>query len=230
MPSTCSTRAGRFRSRSARPTSVACGTSCARSPRSTSSCSKKKVSMPRLLFEIGCEELPAAACMEAGLQLPELAREHLGAQTLELYIGPRRLAFPVDVPERTADEWIKGPPENLREKAAAGFAKKHGVTVDDLTLRDGFLGVKVPGRPIAEVLPERLAAIVTGLQFTKSMDWGVGFRFARPVRWLCAKLEDRTIEVALEHVPSGGFSYGHRQTHPDQVEIPNAHAYLDVLR
>jgi len=39
--------------------------------------------MPRLLFEIGCEELPAAACMEAALQLPELAREHLGAQTLE---------------------------------------------------------------------------------------------------------------------------------------------------
>ena len=186
--------------------------------------------MPRLLFEIGCEELPAAACMEAGLQLPELAREHLGAQTLELYIGPRRLAFPVDVPERTADEWIKGPPENLREKAAAGFAKKHGVTVDDLTLRDGFLGVEVAGRPIAEVLPERLAAIVTGLQFGKSMDWGAGFRFARPVRWFCAKLEDRTIDVALESVPSGGFSYGHRQTHPGRVEIPNAHAYLDALR
>jgi glycyl-tRNA synthetase beta chain len=186
--------------------------------------------MPRLLFEIGCEELPAAACIEAGLQLPELAREQLGAQTLELYIGPRRLAFPIDVPERTADEWIKGPPENLREKAAAGFAKKHGVTVDDLTLRDGFLGLEVPGRPIAEVLPERLAAIVTGLQFGKSMDWGAGFRFARPVRWLCAKLEGQTIDVALEHVPSGGFSYGHRQTHPGQVEISDAHAYLDALR
>jgi glycyl-tRNA synthetase beta chain len=186
--------------------------------------------MPRLLFEIGCEELPAAACMEAGLQLPELARAHLGAQTLELFIGPRRLAFPVDLPERTADEWIKGPPENLREKAAAGFAKKHGVSVDDLTLREGFLGVDVPGRPIAEVLPERLAAIVKGLQFGKSMDWGAGFRFARPVRWLCAKLEDQTIEVALEHVASGGFSYGHRQTHPGPVEIPTAYGYLDALR
>jgi glycyl-tRNA synthetase beta chain len=186
--------------------------------------------MPRLLFEIGCEELPAAACLEAALQLPELAREHLGAQALELFIGPRRLAFPADVPAHTADEWIKGPPENLREKAAAGFAKKHGVSVDDLTLREGFLGVEVPGRPIADVLPERLAAIVTGLQFGKSMDWGAGFRFARPVRWLCAKLEDRTVEVSLEHVPSGGFSYGHRQTHPGQVEIPNAYAYLDALR
>jgi len=186
--------------------------------------------VPRLLFEIGCEELPAAACMEAALQLPELAREHLGAQTLELYVGPRRLAFPVDVPERTADAWVKGPPENLRERAAAGFAKKQGVSVDELTVRDGFLGVEVAGRPIAEVLPERLAAVVTGLQFTKSMDWGAGFRFARPVRWLCAKLESETIDVALEHVPSGGYSYGHRQTHPRRVEIPSAHAYLATLR
>jgi glycyl-tRNA synthetase beta chain len=186
--------------------------------------------VPRLLFEIGCEELPAAACMEAALQLPELARQHLGAQTLELYIGPRRLAFPVEVPERTADEWIKGPPENLRDQAAAGFARRHGVSADELTVRDGFLGVDVPGRPIAEMLPERLAAVVTGLQFGKSMDWGVGFRFARPVRWLCAKLEDETVEVALEHVPSGGYSYGHRQTYPERVEISSAHAYLETLR
>jgi len=186
--------------------------------------------VPRLLFEIGCEELPAAACMEAALQLPELAREHLGAQTLELYVGPRRLAFPVDLPERTADEWVKGPPESLRERAAAGFARRHDVSVDDLTVRDGFLGVERAGRPIAEVLPDRLAAVVTGLQFTKSMDWGAGFRFARPVRWLCAKLEAETIEVALGDVPSGGFSYGHRQTHPGAVEIPSAHEYLDTLR
>src|SRR6266513_2462545 len=144
--------------------------------------------MPSLLLEIGCEELPAAACREAETQLPELARAHVGAAASQLFVGPRRIGFLVDdLPERTADEWIKGPPENLREKAAAGFAKKHGVSVDDLTLRDGFLGVEVAGRPIAEVLPERLAAVVTGLQFGKSMDWGAGFRFARPVRWLCAK-------------------------------------------
>jgi glycyl-tRNA synthetase beta chain len=134
------------------------------------------------------------------------------------------------VPERTADEWIKGPPENLRDRAAAGFARRHGVSIDELTVRDGFLGVEVPGRPIAEVLPERLTAIVTGLQFGKSMNWGAGFRFARPVRWLCAKLEEETVEVALGHVPSGGCSFGHRQTYPERVEIPSAHAYLETLR
>src|SRR5260221_5131031 len=173
-------RVGRSPSRSALRTSGVCGTSCAMSRRSISSCSRKRLSMPRLVFEIGCEELPAAACMEAGLQLPELVREHLGAHPLELFIGPRRLAFPVDVPEHTADEWIKGPPENLREKAAAGFAKRHSVGVDDLTLRDGFLGVEVPGRPIADVLPERLAAGLSGLPVGKAMDWGAGLRFAPP--------------------------------------------------
>ena len=50
--------------------------------------------MPQFLLEIGCEELPAAACVEAALQLPGLAREHLGAEPRSLYIGPRRLAFP----------------------------------------------------------------------------------------------------------------------------------------
>src|SRR5262245_52765099 len=108
--------------------------------------------MPQLLFEIGCEELPAAACVEAGLQLPELARQQIDATPSALYIGPRRLAFPADVPERTRDEWVKGPPEHLREQAAAGFARRHGVDESALTVRDGFLGVDVPGRPIAEVL------------------------------------------------------------------------------
>ncbi len=186
--------------------------------------------MPKLLLEIGCEELPAAACMEAGLQLPDLSLEHLGVVPDELWIGPRRLAFPATVPERTEDAWLQGPPEKLREQAAAGFARKHGVTVDALTVRGGFLGLEVRGVSIEDALPERLAAIVTGLQFGKSMTWGAGFRFARPVRWLCAKLDDRTIEVALDGVESGGFSYGHRLTSPGRVEVASARDYLATLR
>jgi glycyl-tRNA synthetase beta chain len=186
--------------------------------------------MPKLLLEIGCEELPAAACMEAGLQLPGLAQEHLGAVAEELWIGPRRLAFPATVPERTEDTWIQGPPEQLRDQAAAGFARKHGVAVDELTVRGGFLGLEVRGVAIEEALPERLAAIVTGLQFAKSMSWGAAFRFARPVRWICAKLDDRTIDVALDGVESGGCSYGHRLTHPGRIEIRRAQDYLSTLR
>jgi glycyl-tRNA synthetase beta chain len=179
--------------------------------------------MPSLLLEIGCEELPAAAVREAEAQLPDLARTHLGAVPSELFVGPRRVGFLIDdVAERTPDEWLKGPPENLREQAAPGFAKKHGVSVDALEVRDGFLGVTVPGRALADVLPERVEAIVGGFSFTKSMRWDdSGLRFARPVRWLLAKLDAETVV--------GETSFGHRFTH-GPVEIPQARDYVAALR
>ena len=179
--------------------------------------------MPKLLLEIGCEELPASACREAAAQLPELCRAHVGAEPAELYIGPRRLGFLVaDLPEQTADQWVQGPPENLREQAAAGFAKKHGVKVDELEMRDGFLGLTRPGREAREVLPEQLDRIVRGLSFSKSMRWDdSGLRFARPVRWVLAKLDDETL--------LGETSLGHRFTH-GAVEIASADEYADALR
>jgi glycyl-tRNA synthetase beta chain len=179
--------------------------------------------MPSLLLEIGCEELPAAACREAGAQLPVLAVRELGTAPTQVYVGPRRLALFFDeLPERTPDEWAKGPPVALREKAAAGFAKKHGVAVDELVERDGFLGVARPGRALREVLPERLGAIVRGLSFSKSMRWDdSGIRFSRPVRWTLAKLDDDTVV--------GETSFGHRFT-AAAVEIAHAREYAERLR
>ena len=181
--------------------------------------------MPSLLLEIGCEELPASACREAAGQLEQRWLPTLGGERGGVLAGPRRLAvFLTDLPERTPDEWVKGPPEHLREKAGEGFARKHGATVDELEVRDGFLGLSIPGRPIAETLPERLDEIVRGLAFTKSMRWnGSGMRFARPVRWVCAKLDRETV------AGFSGSSFGHRFTH-GKVEIPHANDYGDVLR
>jgi glycyl-tRNA synthetase beta chain len=179
-------------------------------------------SLPSLLFEIGCEELPASACREAESQLrAELAKLGEG----QVYVGPRRLALLVDdLPEKEADEWVKGPPEQLRDKAAAGFAKKRGVKVDALEVREGFLGVLVSGKPLIEALPDRLNEIVRRLGFSKSMRWDdTGRRFARPVRWLCARLDDQTLEGF------GAWSFGHRQTH-GEVPVPQARDYLACLR
>ncbi len=179
--------------------------------------------MPSLLLEIGCEELPATACREAEAQLPELARIHFGAVPAQLYIGPRRVGFLIaELPEKTPDEWVKGPPEELRDRAAAGFAKKHGITVDELEEREGFLGVTEAGRELREVVPERVDQIVRGLTFTKSMRWdGSGIRFARPVRWVLAKLDAETVV--------GETSFGHRFKH-GTVEIPHAEEYETTLR
>jgi glycyl-tRNA synthetase beta chain len=124
---------------------------------------------------------------------------------------------------------VKGPPVALREKAAGGFAKRHGVGPDALEERDGFLGVTIPGRDLREVLPERLAQVVRGLQFWKSMRWGPELRFSRPVRWTVAKLGDETVPVALDGIPSGDTSYGHRFRY-GEVPIPSADAYAETIR
>jgi glycyl-tRNA synthetase beta chain len=179
--------------------------------------------MATLLVEIGCEELPAAACREAERQLPELCRNTLGVDPTQILITPRRLAVLVDdVPEQTPDQWLKGPPVAMRDKAAAGFAKRHGVAVDELEERDGSLGVELPGRALTDVLPEQVDAILRGLSFSKTMRWDdSGLRFPRPVRWTLAMVDaDKVV---------GEQSYGHRFT-SGPVEIPQASAYVETLR
>ncbi len=140
-------------------------------------------------------------------------------------MGPRRLAILVDgLEEQTEAEWVKGPPVALREKAAAGFAKRHGVSVDDLVERDGFLGVTVQGQSLDAALPGQLDAIVRGLRFGKTMRWdGSGLRFPRPVRWTCARLDAAPLDG------HGATTWGHRFTH-GEVELPSAEAYAETLR
>ncbi|MEK6273920.1 MAG: glycine--tRNA ligase subunit beta [Actinomycetota bacterium] len=179
--------------------------------------------MATLLIEIGCEELPAAACREAGTQLPELCRRALGVDPTQILITSRRLAVLVDdIPEQTPDQWMKGPPVEMRDKAAAGFAKRHGVEVEELEERDGALGVEISGRALAEVLPEQVDALLRSLSFSKTMRWDdSGIRFPRPVRWTLAMVDSKRVV--------GERSYGHRFT-SGPVEIPEASAYLDALR
>jgi glycyl-tRNA synthetase beta chain len=179
--------------------------------------------MATLLLEIGCEELPARACREAEAQLPSLVERQLGARPDQVLVGPRRIAALLhDVAERTPDEWVKGPPEDLADRAAAGFAKRHGIEVDQLEARDGFLGFERPGRPLADALPDKLDAIVRGFAFSKSMRWDdSGIRFSRPVRWTLVKFDHETVV--------GETSFGHRFT-GGAVEIEAAADYEERLR
>ena len=199
--------------------------------------------MSTLLFEIGCEELPASACREAESQLPDLVRRHVGGGgELRVLVGPRRLAVVVDgLPEREPDrvERKRGPSEDAAfyeggepTRAAEGFARANGVRVDELERKDGFVWAvsRVEGRALLELLPDALAEVVGGLSFSKSMRWnGGGLRFSRPVRWLCAKLDEHTVEIDLEGIPSGAVSYGHRFT-AGKTEIRHASEYAERLR
>jgi glycyl-tRNA synthetase beta chain len=211
--------------------------------------------MVNFLLEVGVEELPADFVSSAIAQWQQrvaesLTTEFLAYDAIKVYGTPRRLAvFIQGLPDKQADrnEEIKGPPKQAAFKdsqptqAAIGFAKKQGVGVEDLQLRDTskgefvFIQKKIVGQLTREILQALVPQWITGLEGKRFMRWGDGdLRFPRPIRWLVALLDDLVLPVELvngsEIISSDRFSRGHRVLHPDLVTIPRADAYVESLK
>ena len=143
-----------------------------------------------LVFEIGCEEIPARMLARAIAELPALARARLDearlAYTDVVALGtPRRLALVVRglaVSQPDLRERVVGPPvsaafgpDGAPSKAGLGFAAKNGV--DPSTLERAEIPGKkgmyvvatrhVVGRPTLEVLPALLTGLITAIPWPK---------------------------------------------------------------
>ena len=209
--------------------------------------------MPDLLLEVGCEELPSSACREIVEQAPGIVEAALEAHGLErgevrVWVAPRRFAVSVTgLPERQSGEAksVAGPPEAAAfdadgnpTKAAEGFARKQGVAVEALAVREGRDGrrvvfAEVPGdsQPVADLVPDIARRLVEGIRFSKTMRWGdgTGLRFSRPVRWIVAKLDERTIPFELYGLTAGDVSLGHRFI-GGPVTVASAVSYREDVR
>jgi glycyl-tRNA synthetase len=205
-----------------------------------------------LLLEIGTEELPAGDLSLALAQLREgapalLAEARLDYENLRVLGTPRRLALLVDglAPrQRPLEEVVKGPParaafdaEGRPTQAAQGFARRQGVDVADLQVRemDGGQYVvavrQVEGRPTPEVLMDLLPRLVAGLRFPMSMRWNeTGVAFSRPIRWLVALLGDAVIPFDYAGLYSGCVTRGSRPQGSPEISLARAEEYLDRMR
>lgn len=204
-----------------------------------------------LLFEIGCEELPASFVRGAVKAMPDLAREalaglRLGHGELQVYGTPRRLALLVSELQTEQDdleEEVTGPPvraafkDGQPTRAAEAFATKLGCSVEALervdTPKGEYLrGVrKEKGRSAHDLLPEALAAFAGKIPFRKSMRWGSGsLAFGRPIRWLVCLLGHEVVPVELGTTRSGKTSFGHRFLKPEAIELDEPSGYADKLR
>ncbi|GIW70726.1 MAG: glycine--tRNA ligase beta subunit [Planctomycetota bacterium] len=212
--------------------------------------------MADLLLELGVEELPASYLPGAIEQLAADAAARLQAALLahgEIRASgtPRRLVLAVaELAERQPDrtEEIAGPPAAVAFRdgkptpAAEGFARKSGVAVSELVIRDTPRGPyvhavrRLPGRPARELLPELLRELVLGLRFPKSMRWPQaprGETFARPVRRLLALLGDEALPLEVFGVRAGRQTEGHpilAGRRPIALERADYAAYLALLR
>ncbi len=192
----------------------------------------------QFLLEIGTEEIPHWMIPGA---IEQLAKIDLLEASPQVDATPRRLVIRASgVPEKQADsqEIISGPPKSGGAGAAQGFAKKMGVTVDDLSTTTTPKGEYFvyrrhnAGRPTMDLLAESIPRLILGLQWPKSMYWTggkTGPRFIRPIRWIVALLGGQVIPFEIAGVMSGNITRGHRRLGAAHIPI-TIESYESELR
>lgn len=200
-----------------------------------------------LFIELGTEELPAAEVATAEAALSKGLQERLTALGLpfgevKTYCTPRRLVVSIQgLADRQEDRKIEkaGPPvkaafkDGAPTKAAQGFAKGLGLSVDDLVRRDTDKGeyvyaiIEQLGQPTMALLPKLVEEALAAVPFKRSMRWGHGkTAFARPVQWLVALFGGQTIPARFAGVDAGDRSRGHRFLSPAEFSVTGLEQYL----
>jgi glycyl-tRNA synthetase beta chain len=187
--------------------------------------------MPELLFELGCEEIPADDLFVLPSEMKRIASEIFEANRLvfgeiKTEATPRRLLLRVELDARQLDlrEQKTGPPrraaidsEGKPTQAALGFAKNAGVPYEKLTFvttpKGEYLSVEIviKGKATKIILKEILPEITRRLPFHKYMRWGSGnFVFGRPIRNILCLFDGKILPLAIAGVKASHFTFGHR--------------------
>lgn len=183
-----------------------------------------------LLIEIGVEELPAIPFLK---ELPNIEKKWLKileenslTSDFDFYYTPRRLVLWHEsflTKQNDSFEELFGAPEDIAFKddkptnACIGFAKKCGVSVDELgRAKKGNKNVlyykkEIKGKPSKELIGAMVDEFLKSLNFGKSMRWGsLEEHFIRPIRWIGCMLGDEYVGFKSFGVESKYFSYPHR--------------------
>ena len=203
-----------------------------------------------LLIEIGVEELPAVPLLKELKNIEKKYADILEKNSLlcefEFYYTPRRLVlwhreFLASQPDST--EEFFGAPLNVAykdgkpTKAAEGFARKCGVTLDEITTAQKgskevlYYKKDVKGKDSSELLESILNEWISSLDFGKSMRWGeLQKSFIRPIRWLNVVLGGTLIDMELFGVRTKMTTFVHRMSDFEPKELIGMQDYFYTLR
>jgi glycyl-tRNA synthetase beta chain len=204
------------------------------------------------LLEIGTEEIPAGyiqPALEAMATMfdKSLTDQRVSHGPIQIMGTPRRLTWRIrDVADRQESQTVEitGPPKQAAfdaagkpTKAALGFARAQGVTVEELQVKQTPRGEYLvlsrhqPGVATGELLAGMLPELVQNIPFPKSMRWGaLKVHFARPIHWIVALLGKDVVPFTFGNITTGRMSRGHRFMSPGTFEIAGLDRYVDLLR
>jgi glycyl-tRNA synthetase beta chain len=208
-----------------------------------------------LLFEIGCEELPAGMIAKALHELQAILEKYFSANglldaggSIEAFGGPRRLAAiarRVRMRQEDVVREVTGPPkavayDNVGEptRAAMSFAEKQGIPVSKLAIVNTPKGEYVSatqvieGRPASKILVEILPQTIQEIGWPRSMYWtgAHGPRFIRPVRWIVALLDGKVVPFSFAGVEAANRTDGHRFLGKRNIPLSGPSDYESKLK
>jgi glycyl-tRNA synthetase beta chain len=200
-----------------------------------------------LLLELLTEELPPKALRALSEVFAEqvvsaLLKAQLVAPSpaIAVYATPRRLAFTVAQVAASAagrESEITGPPATAPAPAIAGFARKHGLTPEQLERRDTPKGpvmlarVRVKGAVLDEMLAGAIDEALKALPIPKLMRWGSGdAQFVRPVHGVVMLHGERVVPGSVLGIAVGRSTAGHRFMGKSPITLRSADAYAEQLQ
>ena len=203
-----------------------------------------------LLIEIGVEELPAIPLLKELKNIEhkyvDILEKHKLLGEFEFYYTPRRLVIWHPEFKTSQDDSIEeffGAPvavafkDGVATPAANGFAKKCGVSLDELGRGKKnnkevlYYKKDIKGKPSSELLSEIINEWIKSLEFGKAMRWGSNTEsFIRPIRWVNVMLGDELVDVELFDVKSHKSTFVHRISNFEAVDISGAKEYFNTLK
>ena len=204
-----------------------------------------------LLLEIGVEELPSRFGQTTLDQIENnlsklLKEERINFDNIEKYATPRRLTFVIkNLADKATDleEEVKGPAKKIAvdddgnfTKPALGFMKSKGLDTENVYFKQLgnaeylFGTIKQEGKHTSEVLKNIVPEAIKNVTFPKAMRWGgKNMRFARPIRWMVALLNNEVLDIDLEGIKSSNITRGHRFLGEKEFEVNSVEEYFEKL-
>jgi glycyl-tRNA synthetase beta chain len=196
-----------------------------------------------LLIELLTEELPPKSLSNLGTNFATSVRDELVAQGLVAKTAdfnthlatPRRLAVLIASVSGQAEvqqREVQGPSTSAPQAAAAGFAKKHGLSLDALQRQSTPKGevyvarINAGGASLEAVLAGVVDKSLKKLPIPKVMRWGDGEeQFVRPVHGLVMLHGEQIIAGKVLGLSSGKQTRGHRFMGQSEIVLRRADEY-----
>lgn len=204
------------------------------------------------LVEIGTEELPPKSLLQLSTAFHDavvkgFADTQLGFEGSKAYASPRRLAVLVSglaeqAPTQEIVAW--GPPAKIAfdaegnpAKAAEAFAKKNGISTDELKVENDGKQDKLcyraskEGAKTADCVEKIIEGALKSLPIAKRMRWGASrTEFVRPMHWLVMMHGSEVIDANVMGIQSGRTTRGHRIHSAGNITITAPARYLEQLK